>query len=558
MLDEVRGPHLVLADARREDRVVGGEAADALDDLLGRQGAVGGLLVTERVRRAPAVQVGPPHAQVALVARGVLALDGLHEVGDDLSRVADDRDVGGAVLADLGGVDVGVDDLRERGEAVELAGDAVVEAGAERDDEVGLLERGHGGDAAVHPGHADVLRVAVGEGAEGHQGRRDGGPGQLGEDLQLGGRARLQDPAADVEHGALGGAEEPGGLADLLGVRLRHGAVAGQVLGGRPAERGVGLERVLGDVDEDGARAAGRGDVERLGDGVRDVLGLGDEEAVLRDRHRDADDVRLLEGVRTDGRRGDLPGDGDEGHRVHVGVRDRRDEVGRAGPRGRHAHADLAGGLRVTGRRVARALLVAHQDVPHTGRVHHRVVRGEDRAARDAEDRVGPDLFEGADEGLRTRHALDVSGLLSAGTGPRLRMRGPGGLLGHRHSLLRLAFSVRVGGCASWWFARAVGAGPAGTCATKNPSCRVASEGSASVRVPEFVLRLQPTRCPSTRIRVRMAVTLLPAAVNCQADGIWISRCGHQRGCGTHPTSPPGRAPDRGREGFGGGRRPEW
>ena len=40
--------------------------------------------------------------------------------------------------------------------------------------------------------------------------------------------------------------------------------------------------------------------MERLGDGPRDVVGVGDQEVVLGDRHRDAADVRLLEGVRTD------------------------------------------------------------------------------------------------------------------------------------------------------------------------------------------------------------------------------------------------------------------
>ncbi len=55
-----------------------------------------------------------------------------------------------------------------------------------------------------------------------------------------------------------------GGLADLLGVRLGHRAVAGQVHDRRPAEGGLGLERVLGDVDQDRAGgAAGGGDVER-------------------------------------------------------------------------------------------------------------------------------------------------------------------------------------------------------------------------------------------------------------------------------------------------------
>ena len=81
----------------------------------------------------------------------------------------------------------------------------------------------------------------------------------------------------------------------------------------------------------------------RGGDRAGDVLGAGDEEAVLGDRHRDAADVGLLEGVRPDRRGGDLAGDGDDRHRVHVGVGDRRDEVRGARAGRRHADADLAG-----------------------------------------------------------------------------------------------------------------------------------------------------------------------------------------------------------------------
>ncbi len=52
--------------------------------------------------------------------------------------------------------------------------------------------------------------------------------------------------------------------------------------------------------------------------------------------------------------RADLAGDGDHRHRVHVGVGDRGDQVGRARAGGRHADADLAGGLRRTPRRRGR------------------------------------------------------------------------------------------------------------------------------------------------------------------------------------------------------------
>src|SRR5690606_37991362 len=143
-----------------------------------------------------------------------------------------------AVLADLGRVDVGVDDLGVRGEAVQPAGDPVVEAGSEGDDQVGLLQRGDGGDRTVHARHSHVQRVAVGECAECHQGGGDGHSGEFREDLQLGGGAGLDDTAADVEHGPPRGGDEPGRLTDLLGVRLGDGPVAGQVHDRGPGEGG--------------------------------------------------------------------------------------------------------------------------------------------------------------------------------------------------------------------------------------------------------------------------------------------------------------------------------
>ena len=162
-----------------------------------------------------------------------------------------------------------------------------------------------------------------------------------------------------------------------------------------------GLQRVLADVDQHRAGAARRGDVERLGDRARDLRRVGDQVVVLGDRHRDAADVGLLEGVRADRGRRDLAGDGHDRHRVHVGVGDRRDQVGGARAARGHADADLAGGRRVALGRVAGALLVADEDVPDLGGVHQRVVRRQDRAAGDAEDGVDPDALERPDQALR-------------------------------------------------------------------------------------------------------------------------------------------------------------
>ena len=154
---------------------------------------------------------------------------------------------------------------------------------------------------------------------------------------------------------------------DLLAVRLGDRAVAGQVDLRRPDERRLGLLRVLGDVDEHRTGATRAGDLERRRDRGGDVLGALHQERVLRDRHRDADDVGLLEGIRPHQVREDLAGDADDRHRVHVGVGDRGDEVGRAGAGGRDGDADLVGCRGVALGGVTGALLVAHQDVAQLG-----------------------------------------------------------------------------------------------------------------------------------------------------------------------------------------------
>ena len=446
------------------------------------------------------------------------------QLGDDLPAVADDGHVGAAVLGDLGRVDVRVHDPGVGRERVELAGHPVVEPGAERHDQVGPLQRADRGDRAVHAGHAQVQRVAVGERAPGHQRGDDRGAGQLGELAQLGGGLGLDHAAADVQHRALGLGDHPRGLADLAGVRPGDRVVAGQVERNRPAEVGGRLHRVLGDVDQHRAGTAGGRQVEGLADGAGDVLGLGDEEVVLGDRVGDPGDVRLLEPVGADQVGGDLAGDRDHGNRVHVGVGQRGDQVGRARPAGGHADADAPGGLRVAGGGVPGALLVADQDVADLLGVEQRVVGGEHGAAGDAEDHVDADPLEGEDERLRPgdphrgrvrvvrpgrggRGAAGLGGLPGAVRRPRGRLAGAAGLgraaaTGADRGGAGLAAAVRAGmssgegACAlegtgllcsviGWLPCHDVrgcclpGDAPSSEGALKNPSCRVAVEGRA-------------------------------------------------------------------------------
>ena len=132
----------------------------------------------------------------------------------------------------------------------------------------------------------------------------------------------------------------------------------------------------------------GPGDVERLGDDARQVVGVADQVVVLGHRQRDAVDVDLLEGVLADQRAGHVAGDRDHRHRVEERRPDAGDQVGRARAGGAHAHADPAGDPRVAVGRVRAALLVADQDVAQLRVVAEDVVERQDHAARVAEEDV--------------------------------------------------------------------------------------------------------------------------------------------------------------------------
>ena len=218
--------------------------------------------------------------------------------------------------------------------------------------------------------------------------------------------AGFDDAVAGEDDGLLRLLDQFDGFADGAGFGAEHGVRAiGRGCGGVEVEERGGLLRVLGDVDEHGAGAAGGGDLEGLADGGRDVFGARDEEVVLGDGQRDAGDVDLLEGVGAEDLGGDLAGDGDDGDGVEHGGGEAGDEVGRAGAGGGHADAGASGGARVAVGHVRGALLVAHEHVVDGGELAQRVVDREDGSAGIAEDgggafagERGPEDF-GAGEG---------------------------------------------------------------------------------------------------------------------------------------------------------------
>ena len=328
-VEVLRRPHLMLADVGGQDAVpVVGGLVKRLDEELRLDLAVRRVVVAQRVLGAPVVDALPPAGEPGLIGleRPVFG----HQLRQDPLRVAHDRDVGRDVLGDLGRIDVDVDELGPRRELRQLAGDPVVEAGADRDDQVGLVHRVVGRARAVHAEHAEPLLVRRREGAEAHQ-RAGDGQAAVGRQLgQLLRRVGIDHAAADVEHRAARVRHRLGREADLLGVALDRRLVAGQVHVHDRLVVDLGAAEVLRDVDQHRPGTAGAGDVERLVHGARDLRRMLDDEGVLDDRHRDAEGVGLLEAVGAEQLGAHLAGEGHQRHGVHHRVGQRRDDVRRA------------------------------------------------------------------------------------------------------------------------------------------------------------------------------------------------------------------------------------
>ncbi len=246
----LRGPHLVLAHAGDDHGLAAGEVGDLLDHVLGLDDVVApvvaerlGLASTRRSARATAAAPrGRPPASFS-------CFTAVHQRAQHPAAVAHDRDVDLDVLGDRRGIDVDVDDLGVRREGVDLAGDPIVEAGAHRDQHVGVV---HGEVRVVGPVHAEHLqrqRVLGRERPQAHQRGGDRDLRELGQLAQLGAGVGRDHAAADVEHRLLGADQRAGRPLDLPGM-----AVVVRVVGAHhdllgPDELRLLDEDVLGQID---------------------------------------------------------------------------------------------------------------------------------------------------------------------------------------------------------------------------------------------------------------------------------------------------------------------
>ena len=258
----------------------------------------------------------------------------------------------------------------------------------------------------MHAEHAEPFRIVRRKGAEAHQGRRDR-EARRGDEIaqqprRLG--AGIDDAAAGIEDRPLGGGHHRHRLFDLLRIALEARMIGLMLDVLRPEIFAAGELHVLRDVDDDGARAPVLGDVEGLVQDTRQILDRADEVIMLRAMPGDADRVAFLEGVRADQMRRHLAGDADHRDRIHQGIGQRGDRIGRAGAGGDEHDARPSRRAGIAFGRVAGALLMADENVAQLRLMIEHVVDRQDGAARIAEQGIDAMILQGFDHHFRAGH----------------------------------------------------------------------------------------------------------------------------------------------------------
>ena len=155
--------------------------------------------------------------------------------------------------------------------------------------------------------------------------------------------------------------------------------------------------------------------MERLCNGVRDIVSVAHEIVVLRHGERDPCDVDLLECILAKQCGGDIAGDHHHRHGVEHRRADPRHQVGRPWPRRSEADADAPGCTGVSIGGVRRSLLVADKDVAQARMVGENIVERQDDAAWVAPDHINTLQEErltehiGADAWARTVARTDAT-----------------------------------------------------------------------------------------------------------------------------------------------------
>ena len=410
-------PHLVLPDFRGDyGRALARLLVKSLDCQLGHHQAVraGSVRIGKAVACLPAADPRFPFGQL----RRAAIAPGRDQLLQHRGAIAHDAKLHRHDLVDARPVDIDVDLRRSGAERIQPAGHPIVEPRADADHHVAPVHRHVRFVSAVHPQHAEPVRIGVGEGAKSH---KRGGNGRVRQALELAQQAGcfgagIDHSPAGVKDGIARVRDQLDGAVDLV---LRSGhprlvAIAPAGKGGvrrRPIDQLSDLH-VLGNVDDDRTGAAGGGDAKRLVDRGFQLAHVLHKIIVLRAVPGDADRIGFLESVGPDQRGRHLSGDHHHGDRVQVGIGNTGHGIGGTRPAGDEHHAGLSGRAGIAFRRVGSACFVTHEDMAQFGMIainaEQLVIDRQDRTARVPEHEFHPVPDQRIDQygsaGPRSRH----------------------------------------------------------------------------------------------------------------------------------------------------------
>ncbi len=131
---------------------------------------------------------------------------------------------------------------------------------------------------------------------------------------------------------------------------------------------------IFGNINQNRTRPPGRGDMKRLADRTRNVVGRIQQIAVLHNRHADIKNIGFLEGVFSDHPRNGLTGQANHRDRIHMSSHDPRNNIGGAGTASDKNNSGLAGGTSIAISHMSRALLMTNQNELYIRRSGHHCI----------------------------------------------------------------------------------------------------------------------------------------------------------------------------------------
>src|SRR5262249_214615 len=141
----------------------------------------------------------PVGESIARRGQARVLVDHLHHRPQALADITNDGNVRHLDLVDLGWIDVDVYDLAVLRKLPDLAGDTVVEADAEGQEQVGLVDGVVGVHGAVHSEHLQAQEVIAGKATQAMDGEGDRDSGLFGKSAQPGRSSGGDDAAASVD-----------------------------------------------------------------------------------------------------------------------------------------------------------------------------------------------------------------------------------------------------------------------------------------------------------------------------------------------------------------------